>query len=279
MVLQNYNLIKFELVFATSLHHLPEDELKEELLKLITLKHSSTLLEKSGRKQGLVNLIQSRACESEDLAVRTFSLFSLLLLRSPDFFSEHFARIFKATSEVLLYYEDSQRVQVAGLTFLRDLAETSQLVTNLLLQEEYAEKLLDNLDNLAINDTDAAVNILIPTVGIFQQIAKKSTLSKRMAVRFVANLSLMLSRYDDDLLVHETCEALLILLNTAPHAVLEHCERLHKNILAHLFHQLGKESLSDSLTTLSFRFLTKLAFVSPDMKTSIGSRLEHHVIN
>ena len=62
-------------VFATSLHHLPEDELKEELLKLITLKHSSTLLEKTGRKQGLVNLIQSRACENEDLAVRTFSLF------------------------------------------------------------------------------------------------------------------------------------------------------------------------------------------------------------
>ena len=265
--------------FATSLHHLPEDELKEELLKLITLKHSSSLLEKTGRKQGLVNLIQSRACENEDLAVRTFSLFSLILLRTPDFFSEHFAQVFKATTEVLTYYDESQRVQVAGLTFLRDLAETSQIVTNLLLQEEYADKLIDNLDNLAINDADSAVNTLIPTVGIFQQIAKKSSLSKRMAVRFVANLSLMLSRYDDDLLVHETCEALLILLNSSPNAVLEHCERLHKNILAHLFHQLGQESLSESLTTLSFNFLTKLAFVSPDMKTSIGSRLVGQMIN
>ncbi|CBY34790.1 unnamed protein product [Oikopleura dioica] len=258
-------------VFATSLHHLPEDELKEELLKLITLKHSTTLLEKTGRKQGLVNLIQSRACENEDLAVRTFSLFSLLLLRTPDFFSEYFPQIFKATTAVLTYYEDTQRVQVAGLTFLRDLAETSKIVTNLLLKEEYAEKLIDNIDNLAINDADSAVNMLIPMVGIFQQIAKKSALSRKMAVRFVANLSLMLSRYDDDLLVHETCEALLILLSSSPHAVLEHCERLHKNILAHLFHQLGQESLSESITTLSFHFLTKLAFVSPDMKTSIGS--------
>lgn len=266
-------------VFATSLHHLPEDELKEELLKLITLKHSTTLLEKTGRKQGLVNLIQSRACENEDLAVRTFSLFSLLLLRTPDFFSEYFPQIFKATTAVLTYYEDTHRVQVAGLTFLRDLAETSKIVTNLLLKEEYAEKLIDNIDNLAINDADSAVNMLIPMVGIFQQIAKKSALSRKMAVRFVANLSLMLSRYDDDLLVHETCEALLILLSSSPHAVLEHCERLHKNILAHLFHQLGQESLSESITTLSFHFLTKLAFVSPDMKTSIGSRLVRQMIN